>query len=64
MRTARRLRRLHKWLTIGWLAAAVPIMLIRGLRESVPLLVFISVYANVAGHWAAWQAARIEEQQA
>lgn len=39
-------------------------MLIAELRRSVELLVFISVYANVAGHWAAWQAARVEEQQA
>jgi hypothetical protein len=53
--------RLHKWLTWAWLASAVPVVLIRGLRESVPLLVFVSIYANVAGHFAAWQAARAEE---
>lgn len=54
---------LHKWLTWAWLASAVPVVLIKGLRESVPLLVFVSIYANVAGHFAAWQAARAEEHQ-
>lgn len=32
------------------------------IRYSVPFLVGVSVYANVAGHWAAWQAARSEEE--
>lgn len=57
------MRALHGWLTIAWLLAAVPCVLINGLRNSVPLLVFISVYANVAGHFAAWQAARVEQKQ-
>jgi hypothetical protein len=53
--------RLHFWLTCAWLAAAVPCILIRGLRESVPLLVFISIYANCAGHFSAYQAAKAEQ---
>lgn len=55
------LRRLHAILTIAWLAFAAPCLMIPGWRNSVPLLVFISIYANVAGHWSAWQAARAEE---
>lgn len=55
--------RLHLWLTWGWLFSAIPCVLVKGLRESVPLLVFISIYANVAGHFAAWQAARVEQKQ-
>jgi hypothetical protein len=31
--------------------------------ESIVFLVFISVYAVVTGHWASWQAARIEVNQ-
>lgn len=54
-------RRLHFWLTIVWFVAAFPIMLIRPLRESIPLLVFVSVYANSAGHYAAYQATRAED---
>lgn len=31
--------------------------------QSVPYLVAISVWANFAGHLAAWQASRVEERQ-
>jgi hypothetical protein len=44
-----------------WLAAAFPIMLTPSLANSVPLLVFISVYAIVASHVSAAQAARADE---
>ncbi|MEJ7696304.1 MAG: hypothetical protein WKF78_06745 [Candidatus Limnocylindrales bacterium] len=54
--------RIHGVLTIAWLVAAVPI-LISDLKNSVPLLVFISIYANVAGHWSSWQASRVEVKQ-
>lgn len=55
---AEALMRLHKALTILWLAASIPICVL--LANSVPLLVFISVYAVVCGHWSSWQAARAE----
>lgn len=42
-------------LTIFWLAATPFIIL--WLRDSVPFLVFISVYAVVVGHWSAYEAA-------
>lgn len=57
------LRKLHGWLTIGWLLFALPVLLIKGWKESVALLVFISIYANVAGHFSGWQAARVEVRQ-
>lgn len=55
------MRKLNGWLAIAWLVAAVPICL--WLADSVPFLVFISVYAVVTGHWSAWQAARVEVKQ-
>jgi hypothetical protein len=55
------MRRLNGWLTVIWLVAAVPICI--WLADSVPFLVFISVYAVVTGHWATWQAARVEVKQ-
>ena len=58
----RGLQRLHGWLTWLWLFSAVPVLL-TSLKDSVPLLVFISIYANVAGHFASWQAARVEVRQ-
>jgi hypothetical protein len=33
------------------------------LKDSVPYLVAISVWANVAGHLSSWQASRVEERQ-
>jgi hypothetical protein len=30
---------------------------------SVPYIVFLSVWANIAGHLSAWQASRVEERQ-
>lgn len=48
----------HKWLTLFWFAAAFPICIF--FSSSIPFLVFISVYAIVSGHWAAWQAVRTE----
>jgi type VI protein secretion system component VasK len=53
--------KLHLWLTIFWFIVAFPICIF--LAESIPFLVFISVYAVVTGHWASWQAARVERKQ-
>jgi len=55
------MRRVNGWLTILWFLAATPICIF--LSSSVPFLVFISVYAVVTGHWATWQAARVETRQ-
>lgn len=61
MLTARAMRRFHAALTVVWLALIVPSVL--WWSESVPWLVLISVYANVAGHFGAYQASRAEETQ-
>lgn len=55
------MRKIHGWLTVIWLVASVPIIIF--LRDSVPALVFISVYANVVGHWSSFQAAKVEVKQ-
>lgn len=55
---ARTLGRINGALAILWLALSVPAMI--WWRDSVAFLVFVSVYANVAGHVSAWQAARAE----
>jgi hypothetical protein len=59
--TATTQKRAHMALAAVWLAAAFPIMLTPSLANSVPLLVFISVYAIVASHVSAAQAARADE---
>jgi len=32
-------------------------------KYSIPFLVFVSIYANVAGHWSSWQAVKVEVKQ-
>lgn len=57
----RQFQRINGWLTVIWFVAAFPICIY--LNESVPFLVFISVYAVVTGHLSTWQAARVEVLQ-
>lgn len=52
---------LHGWLTVLWVIATIPILV--WLTSSIPFLVFVSVYAVATGHWASWQAARVEVRQ-
>lgn len=55
------MRKIHGWATVLWFAAAFPTCIY--LKDSVPFLVFVSVYAVVTGHWSSWQAARVETKQ-
>lgn len=55
------MKRLNGWATVVWFVAAFPICMF--LSESVPFLVFISVYAVVTGHLSTWAAARVEVRQ-
>jgi hypothetical protein len=56
------LRRFHGAATIAW-AAMIPVAVVTSLKDSVPFLVSISLWALTAGHWAAFQQARQEERQ-
>lgn len=48
----------HGSLIVVWILLAIPAVL--WWLNSVPFLVFISVYAVIAGHGASWQAARAD----
>lgn len=54
------LKHFHAVLTLLWLAA-IPLALITGWIESLVFISAISIYANVAGHFSSWQAARAEK---
>jgi hypothetical protein len=56
------MRRVNGWLTVVW-ALMIPVAWLTGWLESVIFISAASIYANLAGHWAAWQAARVEEKQ-
>lgn len=57
----RKLRQFHAAMTLLWLAM-IPVSVFTGLKDSVPFLVFISLWALVGAHWSAWQAVRAEEE--
>lgn len=59
-KTARFLRHFHAAMTVTWAVLIVPSVV--WWKDSVPWLVVISVYANVAGHFGAWQASRAETE--
>lgn len=52
--------RLHKWATIAWMLLLIPTML--WWKNSITWVAVMSLYANVVGHWSAYQAARSEEK--
>jgi hypothetical protein len=61
MENPRLMQKFNGWAAVVWFFLAFPICIF--LSTSIPLLVFISVYAIVTGHWSAWQAARTEVKQ-
>ena len=56
------MRRLNGWLTVFWIAM-IPISYAFGWLSSVVYVSALSLWALVSGHWAAWQAARVECKQ-
>lgn len=52
-------RRVHLTLLIAWVVVGLPVSYL--LRNSVPWLVVLSVYAIVVGHWSGWSAERPSE---
>lgn len=52
-------RKIHLALMSLWIVPGIPISF--WLRNSVPWLVFLSVYAIVVGHWSGWSAERPTE---
>jgi hypothetical protein len=57
------MRRVNGWLTIFWLVM-IPVSLVTGWVKSVVYVSALSLWALVSGHWSAWQAARVEVNQA
>lgn len=57
------MRRVNGWLTIFWIAM-IPIAFAMGWLQSVMFVSALSLWALVSGHWSAWQASRVEVEQA
>jgi hypothetical protein len=56
------MRRVNGWLTVFWIAM-IPVSYLAGWLNSVVYVSALSLWALVSGHWAAWQAARVEVVQ-
>ena len=56
------MRRVNGWLTIFWVVM-IPVSYSLGWLNSVVYVSALSLWALVSGHWAAWQAARVEVKQ-
>ena len=56
------MRRMNGWLTVGWIIM-IPVSFATGWVKSVAYVSALSLWALVSGHWAAWQAARVEVAQ-
>lgn len=57
------MRRANGWLTVFWLVM-IPVSISTGWISSVTYVACLSLWALVSGHWSAWQAARVEVEQA
>src|SRR5690242_6675185 len=56
------MRRVNGWLTVFWIVM-IPVSVATGWVQSVVYVSALSLWALVSGHWAAWQAARVEVEQ-
>jgi hypothetical protein len=57
------MRRVNGWLTIFWIVM-IPVSIVTGWISEVTYVAALSLWALVSGHWSAWQAARVEVEQA
>lgn len=56
------MRKVNGWLTIFWIVM-IPISFATGWVNLTMYVSALSLWALVSGHWAAWQAARVEVKQ-
>lgn len=61
MPSAKVLRAFHATATCVWLLLIIPSVF--WWRNSITWIVFMSVWANLAAHFASWQATRVEVNQ-
>lgn len=55
------LRRIHACITVMWLCLIVPTVI--WWKDSILWVALMSIWANVASHWSAWQATRSEVEE-
>lgn len=60
--SGRKWKQFHRSVAVFWLFLAIPTLI--WWSESILWVAFMSLYANVASHWSAAQAAEAEERAA
>ncbi len=60
-RDPRVLRHFHAAAVTAWVVLIVPTLI--WWKDSVLWVALMSIWANIAAHWSAWQAARTESKQ-
>ncbi len=60
-RDPRVLRHFHAVAVLAWVGLIVPTLI--WWKDSVLWVALMSIWANIAAHWSAWQAARTESKQ-
>jgi hypothetical protein len=53
--------RFHKWMAAGWMATGLPACVLYAESVFEFLVLFMSLYAIVIGHWDGYQSARAEK---
>jgi hypothetical protein len=51
----------HKWATLAWIALTIPTLLVW--KESILWVALMSVWANIAAHWSAFEGAAAKAAQ-
>ena len=53
--------RLHLLLTFSWVLLIIPTLV--WWKDSITWVALMSLWANIAAHWSAYQASRVEEKE-
>lgn len=61
MQPGQKQARIHLTMVGVWLLLLIPTLF--WWKESILWVAFMSLYANVVGHWSGYQAARVEKKQ-
>jgi hypothetical protein len=56
------MRRVNGWFAVFFAVLILPAWILHWV-ESTVFVSLLSIWALVSGHWAAWQAARVEQKQ-
>lgn len=54
-------RKMNGWILAAWCVYAIPALTLSGLRSSIWLISFYSVYSILVSHYTAWLAGKVND---